>query len=658
MRYHWPSKSQWGQFLKVLNKKEKIIFLFFLILFFASSFFLSFNFYFKNTKIVPAEGGSYTEGVIGAPRFINPIYAASSDVDRDLTELIYSGLMKYDKEGKIVPDLAQDYKMLDEGKIFEFTLKENLLWEDSQPLGVDDIVFTIKTIQNPLVKSPFRASWLGVKVEKISERVVRFELKNPSAVFLENCTLKILPQHIWQDISYQNLPLSIYNLKPIGSGPYKLKKITQDKTGTIKSLELVRNQNYSGKTSYISKIIFKFFNNETELISAFNSGEINGLSLSSPKSYQNLKNSNFSKYSLSLPRYFSIFFNEQRNKILSEENVRKALNYGTNKKEIIEKVLFGQGKIVDSPILPEIYGFEKTNKVYNFDLEKAKKLLEEAGFVVTDEGQRIKTIEKKPSFQFKSDLRLGSQGDEVKELQKCLAKDPEVYPEGEITGYFGNKTKMAVIKFQEKYASEILKSYGLTSGTGVVLKSTRKKLNELCAAPVKETLLLSFTLTTVDQPTLKEVASLIKEQWKLLGVNLEIKTFDISSLEEEIIKPRNYEMLLFGEVLTSIPDLFPFWHSSQVKDPGLNLAGYQNKKADILLEETRRTLDEKERKEALEKFQNILIEDAPVIFLYRPDYLYLVSKEIKGLNVKIITDSAKRFSGIENWYIETKRAWK
>ena len=233
-----------------------------------------------------------------------------------------------------------------------------------------------------------------------------------------------------------------------------------------------------------------------------------------------------------------------------------------------------------------------------------------------------------------------------------------MYPEGEITGYFGNKTKMAVIKFQEKYASEILKSYGLTSGTGVVLKSTRKKLNELCAAPVKETLLLSFTLTTVDQPTLKEVASLIKEQWKLLGVNLEIKTFDISSLEEEIIKPRNYEMLLFGEVLTSIPDLFPFWHSSQVKDPGLNLAGYQNKKADILLEETRRTLDEKERKEALEKFQNILIEDAPVIFLYRPDYLYLVSKEIKGLNVKIITDSAKRFSGIENWYIETKRAWK
>ena len=658
MHYHWPSKSQWGQFFKVLNNKEKIIFLSFLTLFLASSFFLSLNFYFKNTKIVPAEGGSYTEGVIGAPRFINPIYAASSDVDRDLTELIYSGLMKYNEEGKIVPDLAQDYKVPDKGKIYEFTLKENLLWEDSQPLGVDDVIFTIKTIQNPLIKSPFRASWLGVKVEKISERVVRFELKNPSAVFLENCTLKILPQHIWESISYQNFPLSIYNLKPIGSGPYKLKKITQDETGTIKSLELVRNPNYSGKMPYISKIIFKFFDNENELISAFNSGEINGLSLLSPKSYQNLKNSNFWEYSLSLPRYFSIFFNEQKNKILSEENVRKALNYGTNKKEIIEKVLFGQGKIVNSPILPEIYGFEKPTKVYNFDLEKAKKLLEEAGFVATDKGQRIKTIEKTPSFQFKSNLRLGSRGNEVKELQKCLAKDPEVYPEGEITGYFGNKTKMAVIRFQEKYASEILKPYGLTSGTGVVLKSTRKKLNELCAAPVKETLPLSFTLTTVDQPTLKEVASLIKEQWKSLEVNLEIKTFDISSLEEEIIKPRNYEMLLFGEVLTSIPDLFPFWHSSQVKDPGLNLAGYENKKADILLEKIRRTLDEKERKETLEEFQSILIEDAPVIFLYRPDYLYLVSKEIKGLDVKVITDPAKRFSGVENWYIKTKRTWK
>ena len=94
-----PSKSQWRQFFKVLTKKEGIIFFIFLFLFFSSFLFLSINFYFKNTEIKSAEGGTYIEGVVGSPRFINPIYAEAYDVDRDLVEIIFSGLMKYSPEG-------------------------------------------------------------------------------------------------------------------------------------------------------------------------------------------------------------------------------------------------------------------------------------------------------------------------------------------------------------------------------------------------------------------------------------------------------------------------------------------------------------------------------------------------------------------------------
>ena len=656
----WPSKNQWRQFFKVLTKKERIVFFIFLSLFFISFFVLLTNFYLKNTEIRPAQGGLYIEGLLGSPRFINPIYAAPSDVDRDLTELIYSGLMKYNENGEIIPDLTKEYKILEEGKIYEFYLKENLFWSDGKPLTADDIIFTIETIQNPSLKSPIRPNWLGVKIEKISDLGIRFELKNSSAVFLENCTLKILPKHIWQDISYQNFPLSIYNLKPIGSGPYKLKNLIQDKQGNIKSSELVVNPNYSGSRPNISKIIFYFFDTENELISAFKNGTIKGLSLASPDNLANFTNLSDSTnlYSLSLPRYFAVFFNPEESKILSEKNIREALNYGTNKEEIINGVLLGHGKAVNSPILPQIYGFEEPSKIYEFNQAAAKQLLETTGFTETDSGPRIKIVKKEPAFQFKSDLKVDSQGTEVKELQKCLAKDPEVYPEGEITSYFGNKTKAAVIKFQEKYREEILKPYGLETGTGRVLKSTRAKLNEMCFPPPEETVSLSFSLTTVNQPILEKAASLLKDQWELLGIDLEIKTFDVSTLEQEIIKPRNYEMLLFGEVLGAIPDPFPFWHSSQKKDPGLNLTGYENKKCDKLLEEARQTLDENERKTTLEKFQELLIEDAPALFLYNPDYLYLVSKEIKGINTEIITDPSKRFSGIENWYVKTKRAWK
>ena len=658
----YPSRGQWEQFFKALNKKERIAFLIFLALFLGSSFYLCLNFYFKNTEIQPAQGEIYIEGMIGQPRFINPVYARISDVDQDLVELIFSGLMKYDSQGKIIPDLAKNYEIKEEGRVYEIYLKENLFWSDGHPLSADDVIFTIKTIQNSDYKSPSMVNWLGVTVEKISDSGVRFKLKNPYGSFLENLTQKIITEKVWKDIPPDNFPLAIYNLKPTGSGPYKLKGFHQDRQGRIISLDLVRNPRYFGKTPYLSQISFRFFDKEEDLVKSYQRGEINGFSLISPANFENYNLKNLTKYSLSLPRYFAVFFNPDKSKILADQDIRQALNYGTDKAEIVEKILLGLGKIVQSPILPDIYGFSPPSKTYQFDTKGAKLLLEKAGFKETETGIRKKIINKEPAFQFKTDLREGSNSKDVKNLQRCLANPPaggsEIYPEGEISGLFGKLTKEAVIKFQEKYAKDILEPWGLKEGTGLVQKATRDKLNELCFPQSEDSLPLKFSLTTINQPVLISVAELLKEQWKKLGVEIEIKTFDISQLEKDIIKQRNYESLLFGEVLTIIPDPFPFWHSTQIKDPGLNLAIYQSKKADKLLEDARQTIDEEKRREKLEQFQDLLITGSPVVFLYNPDCLYFVSKEIKGINGKVIADLSKRFSDIENWYINTKRTWK
>lgn len=658
-RYKWPKRYQWQQFFKILTKKEKITFSLFLFLFCLSFSFLLVNFYFKNTKIVPAEGGTYIEGILGSPRYIQPLYAPFNDVDRDLTELIFSGLMKYDENGQLKTDLAERYEILEEGKVYQFYLKENLFWSDGQPLTADDVLFTIKSIQDPSSKSPLRGMWLGVKVEKISDLAIRFELKNPSFVFLENATLKIIPKHIWEEILPQNFPLAIYNLKPVGSGPYQLKNLSQDKEGKIISLNLIRNPYYYGKRPYLSEISFRFFEKEEDLIESWEKGEIKGLSLTNLTNWTNLTNgtNGTNLTNLALPRYFAIFFNPQNSKALGEKEVRIALNYGTNKEEIVKNVLSSYAKIIHSPILPEIYGFKSPSKIYQFDLEKAKEILEKAGFVERENGIREKIIKKEPAFQFKNDLKFGQRGKEIEELQKCLARDKEIYPEGEISGYFGEKTKKAVIRFQEKYKEEILKPFGLEKGTAEVKEKTREKLNEICFEKTEEKIALKFSLAIPNQPQILEVANLLKNQYKLLGVELEIKTFETQNLAEEIIRPRNYDLLLFGQILGSLPNPFPFWHSSQKKDPGLNLAFYENKEADKLLEEAQKTLEEEKRKMALEKFQEILIEDAPAIFLYSPDYLYL-TKEIKGIKIKMIIDPSKRFSDIENWYLKTKRKWQ
>ncbi|MCX6764514.1 MAG: ABC transporter substrate-binding protein [Candidatus Nealsonbacteria bacterium] len=631
-KFSWFGFSQWKKLYSLLSKTEKNIVFLFSILALGSFVFLSANFYLKNTEIKPAVNGSFVEGIVGQPSFINPLYSEASDVDRDLTEILFSGLMKYDKDGKIGKDLADNVKIKEGGKIYEFSIKNDVLWSDGKKLTVDDIIFTIQAIQSSDYKSPLRAEWLGIEIERISDYEIRFILKKPSFVFLENTTLKIIPKHIWEKIPIANVYSSPYNLEPIGSGPYKFKSSEKDKSGSIINFIVERNPDYYEKGPFVSEINFKFFKTEEELMTAVEKGEITGFSIISPENYQDFYVKYFNVNKIVLPRYFAAFFNIAKSKILEDKEVRKALNLGTDKEEILKETLAGNGKIIDSPLMPEIYGFSAPSKIYEFNIEKAKETLEKAGFKdENNDGFREKTIEKIPAFRFSSVLNTGSQGLEVQELQKCLAK----------------------------YAEEVLKPSGLTSGTGKVGKATMDKLNQVCFPSPKETLSLGFTLVTVDQPQLVKVANLLKNQWEKIGVKLEIKTTDIATLERDYIKTRDYEILLFGEVLGSIPDPFPFWHSSQKKDPGLNLSSYENKKADEFLEKGRESTSSEEQKKNYEQFQDVLIEDAPAIFIYTPDYFYLIKKDtIQGMETKVITDPSQRFSGIENWYISTKRTWK
>ena len=524
----------------------------------------------QNTVVIPNYGGEYSEAIIGSPQFINPILISANDADRDLSALIYSGLTKYEGNGNIVPDLAESYEISGDGLAYTFHLRKDVKWHDGEKFSTDDIIFTVNAILNSDYGSPLRLNWQGVDVEKQDDHTVVFKLSKPHFQFIEKTAIGILPRHIWEAIDPKNINLTDANLKPIGTGPFVFSKFTKDKLGNIISYALNANENfYNGKPSLTSVSLY-FYEDEEKALDAYKSGDVTGLSYIAPKNKDRAGKYSGNIYTLAMPKYFSVFFNQNKSKALSDKNVRAAFLYATDKKEIKSSVLKNNAELVDSPILPWLPDYNNNIKKYEFSTEEAVKILEESGWKdKNNDGVREKTI--------------------------------------------GNDK-------------------GPTD--------------------------LEITLTTSDFPDHAQAAEILQKQWAKIGAKINLESYTIDELKQKIIKQRNYDALIFGEVLSQNPDPYVFWHSSQKKDPGLNLAVYDNKNADQLLEAAREAKSYEEHKAALAKFQEIIMEDAPTLFLYSPHYLYAANRKVKGISAKNINIPARRFSGIEKWHIKTQRIRK
>src|SRR3989344_2368622 len=182
----WRQLRQFWQVFSVADKRNFLIGLAVLVL---AVIGLITNWYFSATVAEPDYGGSYTEGLIGTPTYVNPLLAPINDVDRDLSQLIFSGLMKVSPDGQLVPDIATSYSISEDGKTYVFELRDDVRWHDGQLLTPDDVVSTIETIQDPEFKSPLRLSFSGVTVEALSQSSVKLQLQQPFPGFLTSLTV-------------------------------------------------------------------------------------------------------------------------------------------------------------------------------------------------------------------------------------------------------------------------------------------------------------------------------------------------------------------------------------------------------------------------------------------------------------------------------------
>ena len=522
---------------------------------------LSVNAY--STETVPVIGGTITEGIIGSPRLANPILATTR-ADKDVSSLIYAGVMRYDDGGKLIPHLAEEVTLSEDRTTYTIKLRKDIRFHDGSQLTAEDVIFTYESIKKSETKSPLRGAWDTVNIEQINTHALTIKLPEPYIPFIENLTVGILPTHIWKSVPPQEMTYSVHNTEPIGAGPFMIDTISRSNHGSVKSYKLVANPYYI-KEPYLDKIELRFFATNENLQKALENKEITSTADLSYQSLNQYEKKGFTIHRAPLPQVFAIFFNQNRSDVLREKVVRQALNMSVDRNQIINEALFGYA-IPTTNTSPTNIKTLQAKSATSSNIENARKLLRNNGWKRNDSG----------IWQLSTD---------------------------------------------------------------------------------DNTLTLSVTIQTINDPVLAEATEIVAKQWRELGAEVKVEQYEQSNLVNSIIRPRSFEAVMFGIEIGRQVDLYPFWHSSQQTDPGLNIAQYANLKVDERLEILRKETDPDIRKEIRNEIYKTLEEEIPAVFLYTPTINYLTDNKLKIDNTNFPEGPHNRFSFIARWHTSTDKLW-
>ncbi len=556
----------WGrEILRSFSFRDKCIVSTLLFVIIGACIYWGMAWYSQLTNEVPDFGGVYIEGMVGSPLYINPVLAKTGGPHYDLSRLIFSGILEYAPDGTLRNDMAKDWTVSEDQKVYTVFLKQNILWHDGKIVTADDILFTIDIIKNLAFKSPLRESWLGVNVSRGEDNyTVIFTLDVPRADFVESLTVGVLPKHIWESVTPENFPLHSLNLEPVGNGPYTFERLQKDDSGKVLIYEISAFQEYYQKEPYITSMVFKFYPDRDSLRNAYKNKEVKSMSGIDSWAWESLGDyrEHLRLYEIENPNYYVVYFNQNKSKALSYQEVRKALDLATDKEQLVEEIFYGKARIANDPFLDTIENKESDSS-WESRREEANTLLENNGWIRSEDGVREK--------------------DGVR---------------------------------------------------------------------------LEFDMLTTDWREFTVGGDLLAIQWNEIGVRINVKVVSVYDLWNNFIRPREYEMLFSAHMTTLIPDMYPFWHSSRTKDPGLNFSVYKNDALDVLIEDLRVQRDEEKRREITQKIEEIFQNDVPALYLFSADYLYPIDEKVQNISVSRVSEDADRFFDVENWYVKTKRVLK
>jgi peptide/nickel transport system substrate-binding protein len=338
------------------------------------------------TVTLPAAGGTYAEGIVGAPRYLNPLLSDANPVDREIGSLLFDGLTRYDERGNLVPSLAQSWTVAEDGLSVRFQLRPDVKWHDGEPFSTADVAFTYGLMQDDNYPGPagLHTLWRAVTINQIDTTIIEFVLPEPYAPFLDATTRGILPAHRLASIEPGDLAGAPFNHSPIGTGPFIVDP-GQNWEQTHR-LRLIPNPSYWRQGLQIGSFEFRFFADDQSLLEAFDKGEIQAINHVAYESLPQLAvREGVRLFTAPASRYTELLFNlsDSGTSDLHSIEIRRALAYALDRDALIDDVLNGQGLPLEGPYLPTSWAYHpETLTPYDYRPLTSTLLLDTAGWLL------------------------------------------------------------------------------------------------------------------------------------------------------------------------------------------------------------------------------------------------------------------------------------
>lgn len=511
----------------------------------------------------PADGGTYSEGVLGPLETLNPLYARSS-AEKSAARLLFASLYHYDTTGNLKGDIASGVKVSDDEKTYTVSLRQDVKWSDGTPLTAHDVAFTANLLRNPAARSEI-AGWQSVrKAMALNDWTVQFELPAAYAPFMHALTFPVVSQKALSGVNPAELREHAYSTTPVTSGPFTLKLVqnSANALGTKKIVHMVANRSYHRGAPKLERFHLYAYASPDDIARGLTINEI----IATPELLHSEQQERYTHQSHSLNHGVYALFNNGANSPLQSRQLRQALSRSVNQGVLRQKLPIQSGQL-DGPILASQLQ-RKLPSLPVDDIAKAKVLLDEAGWKLVS-GERQKD-----------------------------------------------------------------------------------------GAPLK------LRMVTLKNPLHEAMAKQLALIWKTeLGVATEVRVIDPADTTQDVLqtvlRPRQFDVLVYDLALGGDPDSYAYWHSSQANERGLNFANYNSAVADDALSGGRAKRSARQRDEKYQAFVRHWQADAPALPLYQPYMKYTRLPSVQAMpQSQHPVSPADRYASVLYWSVRESSVYK